>query len=260
MALTGCDPHALQVARELHQSEQPELTILFGSRARGDYRDGVSDIDIMVVQPETPPWEHQTSTEQAATDAAELLCGYPAPVHIIWKTSAEFHRMRRSINDVVANALRDGVIMPPELEANYRNQDDDDYSYEWSVTDERIRHAEMHITAFNLMVESGMHDDLLGQHAHSALEHALKALISARGRGYQHIHNIHLLTRDALAADPDFQFAQGIDGGIYNQYAGRDEYKRTENPISHIPGYREIVNADVRAILNRVQEIRELAG
>ena len=255
MSRSQCDPRALQVARELHRREQPELTILFGSRARGDYRENVSDIDIMLVQPEPPSPEQQCRSELAALAAAERLCGHPVPVQIVWKTTREFDRMRRSINDVVVHALRDGVIMPPEQE-NYRQQDTDDHSYEWSVTDERIRHAEMHLFGFNGMIDMGAPDDLVGQHAHSAMEHVLKALISAHGRGYQHVHNIHILTRDALALDPDFSFAQGIDGNIYNQYAGRDEYLRTENPISQIPGYRETVNADVTALLNRVQEIR----
>lgn len=255
MSRNKCDPRALKVARELHRSEQPELTILFGSRARGDYREYVSDIDIMLVQAERPSREQQCRVERAALAAAERFCGRPVPVQVVWKTSQEFDRMRRTINDVVVHALREGVIMPPEQE-NRRQSDTDDHSQEWNVTDERIRHAENHIAAFNLMVVNGMPDDLVGQHAHSAMEHALKALISASGRGYQHVHNIHILTRDALAADPGFQFVPGIDGGIYNQYAGRDEYDPTENPISDIPGYRETVNGDVTAILNRVREIR----
>ena len=255
MPRNKCDPRALKVARELHRSEQPELTILFGSRARGDYREYVSDIDIMLVQAERPSREQQCRVERAALDAAERFCGRPVPVQVVWKTSQEFDRMRRTINDVVVHALREGVIMPPEQE-NRRQSDTDDHSYEWSITDERVRHAEMHLFGFNGMIGIDAPDDLIGQQAHAAMEHALKALISASGRSYQHVHNIHILTRDALAADPGFQFVPGIDGGIYNQYAGRDEYDPTENPISHIPGYRETVNGDVTAILNRVREIR----
>ena len=35
MTTAACDPRALQLARALHRSQQPEVTILFGSRARG---------------------------------------------------------------------------------------------------------------------------------------------------------------------------------------------------------------------------------
>ena len=255
MSRSQCDPRALQVARELHRSEQPELTILFGSRARGDYRENVSDIDIMLVQPERPSAEQQCRSELAALAAAERLCGHPVPVQIVWKTTLEFDRMRRSINDVVVHALRDGVIMPPDKE-NYRQQDPDDHSYEWMVTDERIRKSEMHRDAFNLLADRGISDLIAGQCAHPALAHALKALISARRQRFSLIYDIDRLIQDALAADPDFQFRPGINPGIYNQYADRYEYRPVLNPISQIPGYRETVNADITALLNRVQEIR----
>ena len=255
MSRNQCDPRALKVARELHRSEQPELTILFGSRARGDYREYVSDIDIMLVQAERPSREQQCRVERAALDAAERFCGRPVPVQVIWKTSQEFDRMRRTLNDVVVHALREGVIMPPEQE-NRRQSDTDDHSYEWSITDERVRHAEMHLFGFNGMIGIDAPDDLIGQQAHAAMEHALKALISAHQQRFAPIYDIAQLIRDAAAVDPDFQFRPGIDAGLYNQYADRHEYRPVPNPISHIPGYRETVNGDVTALLNRVREIR----
>ena len=47
------DPQALRIAQELHRSESPTLTVLFGSRARGDYAPGRSDVDILMVQEPT---------------------------------------------------------------------------------------------------------------------------------------------------------------------------------------------------------------
>ena len=88
------------------------------------------------------------------------------------------------------------------------------------------------------------------------MEHALKALISANKAAYDRTHNINQLTSDALRMDPDFQFSQGIDGSIYNQYAGAQDYHPTQNPISNIADYRAIVNSDVQTILARVREIR----
>ena len=255
MSRNKCDPRALKVARELHRSEQPELTILFGSRARGDYREYVSDIDIMLVQAERPSMEQQCRVERAALDAAERFCGRPVPVQVVWKTSQEFDRMRRTLNDVVVHALREGVIMPPEQE-NRRQSDGDDHSYEWMVTDERIRKAEMHLDAFNILADMGLSDLIAGQSAHPAMAHALKALISAHRQRFAPIYDIAQLIRDAAAVDPDFQFRPGIDAGLYNQYADRHEYRPVANPISHIPGYRETVNGDVTALLNRVREIR----
>ena len=257
MTIGKCDPRALEVARCLHRTEQPEVTVLFGSRARGDY-DGHSDIDIMLVQENPPSKEQESRTLNQAKISAQELYRQAVPVQIIWKTSDEFNRMRRSVNHLVARALRDGVIMPRDTgdyDSRYNN-DENDYEYEWTVTDERYRHAEKHLSAFNALIDVGQDDDMVGQHAQGAMEHALKALISATHTAYDRIHDINQLTSDALRADTDFQFSQGIDGSIYNQYAGAQDYHPTQNPISNIADYRAIVNSDVQAILARVREIR----
>ena len=55
MSVSGCSQLALRVARGLHQAVQPEIAILFGSRARGDYDGGSSDIDIWSLRRPGPP-------------------------------------------------------------------------------------------------------------------------------------------------------------------------------------------------------------
>ena len=255
MTTNQCDPRALLLAQELHQAEQPDITILFGSRARGDYREGQSDIDIMLVQEQPPSPEQQASAEHTARRCAAAQYDQPTPVQIVWQTQAEFKKMRRTINHVVANALRDGITMPRNPE-EYGYDHNDDYEYEWTVTDERYRHAENHIHAFDALIAAGADDTMIGQHAHGAMEHALKALISANGAEYPHLHDINLLTHDALVADPSFDFNPTLDGSIYDQYAGDQEYRPTGTPISNIEHYQNIVNSDVQAILDRVQELR----
>ncbi len=258
MTTTKCDSRALEVARCLHRTERPEVTILFGSRARGDY-DNSSDIDIMLVQENQPSKEQESRTRDQARLSVMELYRKAVPVQIIWKTSDEFGKMRRSVNHLVAKALRDGVIMPRDAgdyDSRYNDNGDNDYEYEWTITDERYRHAEKHLSAFNSLIDVGEHDDMVGQHAQGAMEHALKALISATNTAYERIHDIDQLTSDALRVDPDFQFRQGIDGSIYNQYAGSQDYHPTQNPISNIADYRAIVNSDVQTILARVREIR----
>ncbi len=259
MTTTNCDPRALEIAHCLHRTEQPELTILFGSRARGDYEDGRSDIDIMLVQEHPPSEEQESRTRNQAETSAQELYRQAVPVQIIWKTSDEFNRMRRSVNHLVARALRDGVMMSRDTgdySSGYNDNSENDYEYEWTVTDERYRHAEKHLNAFNALIDTGQDDDMIGQHAQGAMEHALKALISATKNAYNRTHDINELAAGALRADPDFQFSQGIGGAIYNQYAGAQDYHPTKNPISNIADYRNIVNADVQAILARVREIR----
>ena len=59
MKTGNCDPRALRVAQAVHERQNPQATILFGSRIRGDHEDLRSDIDIMPVLPEEPGSEHR---------------------------------------------------------------------------------------------------------------------------------------------------------------------------------------------------------
>ena len=165
MTTTNCDPRALEVARCLHRTEQPELTVLFGSRARGDYEDGRSDIDIMLVQKNPPSEEQESRTRNQAETSAQELYRQAVPVQIIWKTSDEFNRMRRSVNHLVARALRDGVTMSRDTgdySSGYNDNNENDYEYEWTVTDERYRHAVEHLQGFNDMINLRRSDDMIG--------------------------------------------------------------------------------------------------
>ena len=260
MTTAKCDPLALRIAQELHQSQQPEITILFGSRARGDYVEGQSDIDVLLIRESVPDGEQENSIQENAEKLTRSLYGRTVPVQAIWFTNEEFDQKRRTVNHVVARALQDGVIMArnPEEFSNRYGQEEPDYSQEWTVTGERYRHAEDHLVMFEMAINSGRPrmDDMIGQHAHQALEHAMKALISARGRQYKTTHNLNELVGDVRRADPKFRFRLTIDGWIYNQYAGRDEYRPTKYLLTRIPTYEEATRADVQRLLERVREIQ----
>ncbi len=259
MAATNCDPRALRLARRLHQTVQPEVTILYGSRARGDYRDGDSDIDIMLVQENEPSEDQKSRARRIAQNLAKAQYTGAVPVQIVWQTSQEFGRMRRAVNHLVSNALREGIVMPRNLE-EYSNRyaaDYDDQEFEWTITDQRYRHAEVHLDSFHSMIDLQKDDLVIGQQAQNAMEHALKAVISANGERYPRTHDINQLTEKALQWDPEFQFTLSVPGEVYNQYAGSDEYYDARNPLTSIPDYRELVDSDVEAVMQRVREIRQ---
>ncbi len=126
------DPRALRVVQKLHDSERPEFTILFGSRARGDYREDQSDIDIMLVQGSTPSEEQVRRVWNKIRTYTEEEYGSRVSEGIVWITTEEFSRRRRTINDVVASALRDGIVIGQEPE--FLRRDSPDYEYERIVT------------------------------------------------------------------------------------------------------------------------------
>ena len=146
--------------------------------------------------------------------------------------------------------------MPRNPSQNPAERSDRGTDYEWSVTDERIRYAEQHLLTFRYLADGNMPDHSIGQHARQAMEHALKAHISAAGVRYERAHNLYILLRQVQDADPDFGFIPESDYGILNQYAGSSAYYQPERPITEQPDCRRQVDADVARLLNRVAAIR----
>ena len=106
------DPQALRIAQELHRSENPTLTVLFGSRARGDYAPGRSDLDILMVQ-DQPPTEEQDQRVKlrAQSLSASLYRGYWVPVQVLWMPLEEFENRKVGVNGVAAQAIDHGIIL-----------------------------------------------------------------------------------------------------------------------------------------------------
>ena len=260
MSSDGYDPRAWRVAQELHKVEQPEVTILFGSRARGDWEEGRSDIDIMLVAASVPDREkRQALTDRAEVQAAAVYGG-PVKVQITPIPSALFNRMHRSVNHVAARAWREGVIMPrPRRRPEEFNPD---YRAEHDITEERLKKTDAHLRAFNLAAER-LPDNYLviGQQAQNLMEHALKALISAAGQEYAVEHRIEPLAAAARAADSELDFELLIPGPVFDQYVGVDEYLRLETPdLTTYPDYREIVNNAAQLLMERARQLGAARG
>lgn len=260
MYSNGYDPRAWRVAQELHAAAQPEVTILFGSRARGDWEEGRSDIDIMLVAASVPDREKRQALTDRAEAQAAAVYGGPVKVQITPIASALFQRMHRSINHVAARAWREGVIMP---RSRRRSEEfNPDYRAEHDITEERLKKTDAHLRAFNLAAER-LPDNYLviGQQAQNLMEHALKALISAAGQEYAVEHRIEPLAAAARAADPDLDFDLLIPGPVFDQYVGVDEYLRLETPdLTTYPGYREIVNNTAQLLMERARQLGAARG
>ena len=111
MSETNCDPRALKVARAVHERERPQATILFGSRARGDYEEGRSDIDIIQVNPGVPEQSYKDRAVEWAEGIAQAAYGRRVPVQLVWFSHADFHEHTRYVNHITTRALLDGVLL-----------------------------------------------------------------------------------------------------------------------------------------------------
>ena len=266
MSETNCDPRALKVAQALHERERPQATILFGSRARGDYDDRRSDIDIMQVNPDEPDPAYKNRAAEWIEEVAQGIYGRPVPVQLVWFAQAEFRENSRYVNHVTTQAMLDGVVMsqnPDDYRSRYEGDcEETEYEYQWTDYDNRLLHAELHLDLFESTCDLGKHDLLIGQQAHSALEQGMKAVIAAHGGTYPTTHNLGQLLgtvrrveRAAALAD----FALSISPDIYSEYAGDQEYKlqRDFPPLTEQPDYRERTVADAQRLIDRARAIRQ---
>lgn len=244
------DGRAVAVAQAIYGAARPRRLILFGSRARGDHRED-SDIDILIVTDEPPAESHKEKVSAAAARCAADQYQRPVPVQLVWNTAAEYRQRRRTVNHLVARAIDDGVLMP-ENPVDYDDQGDD-YSYEWTVTSERVRNAEQHLDTFQLLAEGGRSDRMLGKNAQEGMEHALKAVISAAGARYERTHNLHRLLQQAQAADPELNFVPRSDFRVLLQYRRGADHYPPQDLMTNSPTYREDVVADLTILLERAR-------
>ena len=248
-AIAQPDDKAVAVARDVYGAARPLRLILFGSRARGDHRPD-SDIDLLLITPQPPAPELRAKATAAASQSAASQYREPVPVQLVWKTAAEYDQMRRTVNHLVARAIDEGVFMSqnPEDDADGQNSP----SYEWTQTQERVRHAEIHLDGFITMAELGKNDRLIGKNAQEAMEHALKAVISAANARYDRTHSLNHLLGQARAAAPEFQFHPKSNYSVLMQYCGNEDYYEPQEPLTNSLTYREDVESDVRTLLDWV--------
>ena len=255
------DPLAQQVASAVQLGENPDFTILFGSRARGDHREDRSDIDIMLVQETLPsPEDMQQATDRAEREAANLY-GTQVAVQLAWRTRQEFRHNRRYSNSIETTAVREGTPMYPEGEEySYRDFEDEEteFEYDWSPYSEHLRHAEEHLQAFQGVDDLGLSDMVIGQQAQNTLEFAMKALLEAHEAPYQSTHNIAHLLGNIRRNDPDLrEFTLSIPPDVYTAYEGDLQYRRRQQPkLTDFPEYCARTTTDADRIIQRARQVR----
>ena len=97
-----------RMVRAIVDEVDPEQVILFGSRARGEQRDG-SDIDLIVVEAE--PFGPQRSRHGEMIRLYHSVAGFPVPTDILVYSHDDVDYWRDSLNHVLARALREGQVL-----------------------------------------------------------------------------------------------------------------------------------------------------
>ena len=255
---------ALSAAQAAQAAVAPDQVILFGSRARGDYRPD-SDIDLLVITPQEPSPDRKAALAATVGPTARDAYGQAIDIQLVWRSQQEFRHNRRYINSVETHAIREGILMPgnPEESSFSYDTEETEYEYSWTNYDNRLYHAEQHLDLMQLSAASGRSDLMIGQQAHNALEHAMKALLEAHeqghGVGYGNTHDIGQLLGNIRRLIPELaDYRLSIEPDIYSEYAGRREYSgQRRNPtLTDQPDYRNRTTADIEFILNLARTAR----
>ena len=126
------DPKALQLARAIHEAEQPKATILFGSRARGDHSEADSDIDILMVVEETPYMNSNPEANRRAKATALALYQRQVAIQLVCMDELEFAREEHYVDSAAGAALHHGILAggdPARFTSIYNTDDPPPFQY-----------------------------------------------------------------------------------------------------------------------------------
>ena len=250
----GHDPRALHVARVIRDLTDAECVILFGSRSRRDWS-GNSDIDVMVITPEQPTQADEIRITAAAEEILDRTYAESPEIDLVVLSTEQFRRRSKSINNVAAIASREGIkltqnpedYMGPEYDAGAERED----------RIQRVADANMHYRNLNLMLDAGVEDRGAVFQAHQALEHCMKALISALGNQYPHQHSLIALADSIRQNDPERDWQFHSDLWQLNGYAGAARYGQALNPVTD---FRQMANDVTNDLEQTHRRIAELTG
>ena len=241
----GHDPRAVSVAQVMRDLIDAECVILFGSRSRKDWT-GISDIDIMVITPEQPTQTDEIRITAAAEEILNRTYAESPAIDLVVLSSEQYRKRSKSINNVAAIASREGIKLTRSSEDYVGREYDDDAEREDRI--QRVADANMHYRNLNLMLDAGVEDRGAVFQAHQALEHGMKALISALGNEYTHRHSLTALANTIRQNDPERDWQ-------WNGYAGAARYGQAINPVTDFRQMANDVTNDLEQIHRRIAEL-----
>ena len=141
----------------------------------------------------------------------------------------------------------------PEEYAEPESEIDDAVEREDRV--KRIADANLHYRNMHYFLDGGMEDRGAVYHAHQALEHGMKALISALGNRYPHTHDLTKLADAIRENDIEMDWRFDSDLVQLSGYAGGDRYFEAEDPVVDFTGMANAVTDDLTRIHRRLAEL-----
>ena len=186
------DPAAQAVAGQLRAETDADCVILFGSRARGDYRED-SDLDLIVIKQEKYEIPILNSLMRKAVSQ---YYASPPNYDLLQLTPDEYLELSRyTVNHVARAAWEEGVHLSRNPGEYGRSRGDEfrDDSREWHEAERRIADANDSYEAMHALIDAGIRGIRAVDAAATALEHGMKGLLSAYSIRHPGGHNLERL-------------------------------------------------------------------
>ena len=246
------DPKARAVAKAVYDALRPRSVILFGSRARGDFRRD-SDVDLLIITDDDrmDKDEYMLARDAAHAKSAEVYgARSPFGVDVLNMSAEKFRHCRRAKNHVAGQAARDGVDMngdriPPD------GQEPD------NMPDirQRVVNAKRELRTLDILVNADADQEPIGFHAQQAVENALKGWISALNDEYGNTHDLSDLAA-TIRRHPEEENSDAGERLFWlTQYAVKYRYEGAVVEMNDRRDLLHIVSETVLAIIKRIGEL-----
>ena len=247
------DPKAKAVAQAVYDAVHPVAVILFGSRARGDYRED-SDVDLLVITAngnDGADWRGRyVDACAAAHEKAEAVYGFPMGVDVVDMPASKFADCRRAKNHVAGQAVRDGVIVSQQSLPGEGQPPTN-----WPDIRQRFIAATRNIVSMTNLIETNSPREDIGFHAQQAIENALKGWISALDDKYDNIHDPARLVRIIRRHPAEIDTPAGEALFWLTRYAVEYRYDGARVKIDDPHALLERVNDLVHSVSARILQL-----
>ena len=253
------DRRALEVAREIHRMAEPEQTILFGSRARGDFRPD-SDIDVLIIKNSAPPEEWLDDLRERARKLQKARLPEASGIDVICMTAGEFDSRRHLRNNLANSIAKQGSPIMPQDPTEPPEE-----SIDWDDIAGKLKDATGAADGLVAIAGAGildsMDDKQIGRMGQNALENVYKAVIGAHGFEYptggRDGHNLRILA-DRIRQHGILPSDAPIPGEAHRyltEFGGAALYSHEHLPLDKESIARDVpaAVAELRAMVERVK-------